>query len=383
MKYAIMLLSVYKAVCDKIRALLGLTDTIKADELPEMINGVYAIGQKTERDKFWDAFQNNGNRTAYPNSQGVFSGYNFNFDNFYPKYDIRPEGNANQLFYAWTNGNVIGSLSQRLKECGVVLDTSKATSMGQMFSYTKFTELPAISFEGVTSSASNNIRHVFANNPHLETIEKIIVTENTYYQTWFADTTNLKNVTFEGIIGQNGLDLSPSTSLTKDSLMNVINCLMAYTVADELILPDTSGSVVLSNAKLIEGKNYLMEFRSYQFNGASSPLYVGSQNMTASKVNIEGVGERVGVWRECNFWADPDIYWYRVYVYQDGDDIKELRCIIDKQTGKVIPYALAGDILSLKVDQTETHSVPLGTTNLAKLTDDEKAIATRKGWTLN
>ncbi|MBR6765750.1 MAG: hypothetical protein IKM06_04620 [Clostridia bacterium] len=193
---------------------------------------------------------------------------------------------------------------------------------------------------------------------------------------------SLTNLSITGIIGENGIELRWG-ALTHASLMNVINCLMAYTVADELELPNTSGSAVLSNAKLIEGKNYLMEFRSYEFNGASSPLYVGSQNMTASKVNIEGVGERIGVWRECDFWADPDIYWYRVCVYQDGDDIKELRYRINKQTGEVRPHAYAGDILSLKVDQTETHSVTLGATNLAKLTDAEKAMATRKGWTLN
>ncbi len=32
---------------------------------------------------------------------------------------------------------------------------------------------------------------------------------------------------------------------------------------------------------------------------------------------------------------------------------------------------------------TDTYTLTLGTTNLAKLTDEEKAIATNKGWTLN
>lgn len=192
----------------------------------------YEAGAKSEHDKFWDAFQNNGNRTDYPNTLGVFSGYAFGFDNFYPKYDICPTGNARQLFYAWTTGNVIGSLSQRLKECGVVLDTSKATSLAQMFNYTCFTELPAISFESATATAANDIRDVFANNPYLETIEKIIVTENTYYRTWFAGATNLKNVTFEGVIGQNGLDFSSCTKLSKASLLNIISCLKDFNGTD-------------------------------------------------------------------------------------------------------------------------------------------------------
>jgi hypothetical protein len=39
-------------------------------------------------------------------------------------------------------------------------------------------------------------------------------------------------------------------------------------------------------------------------------------------------------------------------------------------------------ILTLTTEPTTTKTLTLGSTNLAKLTDEEKAIATNKGWTL-
>jgi hypothetical protein len=38
----------------------------------------------------------------------------------------------------------------------------------------------------------------------------------------------LENVTFEGTIGQNGLNFSWSINLSHDSLMSIINCLKDY-----------------------------------------------------------------------------------------------------------------------------------------------------------
>ena len=119
-----------------------------AEKFEVIADEVYEKGKKDEYDKFWDVYQTNGKRTGYDYG---FSGYGFNFSNFYPKYDIRPEGYREKVFYAW-NGSATGlneslfrgSLKQRLEECGVTLDTSKMTYMGSMFSNSEFTELPTI-----------------------------------------------------------------------------------------------------------------------------------------------------------------------------------------------------------------------------------------------
>ena len=192
---------------------------------------VYNAGKKAEYDKFWDACQDYGNRE---NHTYAFSGYTFNPDNFYPKYDIRPV-NASRMFYTWRDGGMqhqIGfNLAERLKECKVVFDSSQATSLEYAFAYSDFGELPAIDMTNATtlSSTFNACRQI-------KKIEKIIAGENTPFvsSSTFKDCSALQDVVFEGVIGQNGLNLQWSP-LSHDSLMSIINCLQDKTA-------DTSGT---------------------------------------------------------------------------------------------------------------------------------------------
>ena len=91
------------------------------------------------------------------------------------------------------------------------------------------TALPTIDLTSVTASDYNNAG-IFGWTNHLHTIEKIIIKDDgtTPFYTWFTNATALVNVTFEGVIGKNGLDFSYSPLLSHDSLMNVINCLKDY-----------------------------------------------------------------------------------------------------------------------------------------------------------
>lgn len=182
---------------------------------------------KAGRDSFWDGFQDYGNRTYY---QNAFDGRNFNKINFYPAYDIKPVGDADRLFYAWESGSEGEkhdmNLRQRLKECGVVLDTSKATNLSSAFNYFRAKEIPPIDFTGLTKTSD----YVFAYGwGGVKTIEKIIVNENTAYDNWFYNTNGLENITVEGVIGQSGLDFSPCNILTAESIESIINALSDHT----------------------------------------------------------------------------------------------------------------------------------------------------------
>ena len=57
----------------------------------------------------------------------------------------------------------------------------------------------------------------------------IKVHANTVFKDAFFDARGLENITFEGVIGQNGLDLHWSTKLTADSIRSLINALSAET----------------------------------------------------------------------------------------------------------------------------------------------------------
>ena len=208
---------------------MSISDKLKT--IAENMTKVHDAGKTAEYDKMWNRIQGNGNLTDYSTMAGYFNGKMFGFNNFYPKYDIRPVGNANQLFYAWENQSKFGitdnkgSLTQRLKDCGVVLDTSQATSLLSAFNYGHFTEIPTIDCTGITTPA--NTTSVFANGySRLVTIEKIKTKEEVTYKNWFQNT-NVQNVVFEGVIGQD-LDISYGTRLTYDSVMSIVEHLKDY-----------------------------------------------------------------------------------------------------------------------------------------------------------
>ena len=181
-------------------------------------------GRAAERSDFWDTFQMNGTRTKY--SSHVFSSGSFGFDNFYPKYDIKPEGESSYLFYNWNASiNPNGNLRQRLDDCKVSLDTSKVTNFVGAFSYGRFTELPGIDARTMTSSNNQNL---FANNyTYLKKIGTVKVCANTILTGWFTNDTRLKEITFDGEIGQSvNFQWCPLSII---SMKNIISHLKNFT----------------------------------------------------------------------------------------------------------------------------------------------------------
>ena len=55
----------FKAIADKIREKLDITELIKPNDFADKIDDVYAAGKKAEYDAFWDVCQNNGERNDY------------------------------------------------------------------------------------------------------------------------------------------------------------------------------------------------------------------------------------------------------------------------------------------------------------------------------
>ena len=195
---------------------------------------VYEAGRKAEYDAFWDVFQDYGNRKQY---NFAFRGGNFTDKTFYPKYDIIPKGDATQIFYNFSFGEPF-SLTQRLKECGVKLDTSKAELLVGAFSQSPmFTEIPTIDLRGLTNRSSDRIGSLFQSCTALVTIEKLITEEDIKMNgNLFQYDANLENIIVEGTIGQNGFDIHWSTKLSKASIQSILGALAVHpTVANPTI----------------------------------------------------------------------------------------------------------------------------------------------------
>lgn len=222
---------------------------------------VTAEGGDDYYDAFWDAFQQKGS-SNYRTPSGVFNGARFNADNFFPKYDIKPVGAANYLFYAWENTtqSEVLDLKQRLQDCGVMLDTSGATDISYMFAYgTALCNIPTIDCTGLTAASSNVFAHAWGG---IGTIEKLIVNDTVTYSNWFLNATGLVEIRFEGVIGHD-IAFAESSALSTGSVQSIIDHLKNLTgkTSQTLTFHATVGGRLTDTQKAtITAKNWTLVY---------------------------------------------------------------------------------------------------------------------------
>lgn len=213
------------ALADAIRRKTGGTEKLGLDAMAAAVDDVYKAGAKSEWDKFWDIFQQNGEKANYN-----YAFYHLGWTDaiFRPKYDIRPTAGMSQTFAS----TGIADISGCLKKAGVVLDTSLVTSLSYTFNSDKIETLPVIS--AVSASA---LSYTFYNAANLHTIEKLILKDDgsQTFSNAFGMMSSLENIVIEGCIGNN-VSFAQSTKLTHDSIMSIFNALKDYSA-------DTSGTV--------------------------------------------------------------------------------------------------------------------------------------------
>lgn len=197
----------FKEIADKIREKTGETNIIKPSDFANKIDEVYnagknagggggsyeqgfADGKQAEYDRFWDAFQENGNRSAYQNS-----------------------------FTGWTDACYAPKYPITIKSGIAAFNNSKITN----------TKVP-ITISMATATT------IFANSISLVTIPHLDVSNVTnLIDRCFSSTNALENLTMLGSINANGFDVSPCKKLTHDSLVSIIEALADKTA-------DTSGT---------------------------------------------------------------------------------------------------------------------------------------------
>lgn len=215
-------------IAEKIREKTGGDNTYNTSEMPNGIETVYEKGKQAEWSAFWDAYQDNGNRTDCAN---MFSGRGWNEQTFVPKFDIVCE-NSYMLFrycglvdiekalkdnrkkIIFNNGSLQLSFNNMLTQIlGEVYFNTPITSMGQTFAY------------------SNYLQEIRSEFP---------VTESTTYSGVFDGCNALREVRFSGTIGKNGLNFQWSKNLSKASIENIIGCLSTTTSGLSVTLSRTS-----------------------------------------------------------------------------------------------------------------------------------------------
>ena len=179
------------AIADAIREKTGGTDALTLDKMAEAIPEVYGAGKQSEYDKFWDAFQQNGERTDYG-----FAFYKWNDLCYDPKYDI-----------SITNGQ-----------------------QGFRYSTITNTRVP------ITLKDGCNAVTLFNSCTQLVTIPKLILEASVKTLSGaFISCSALQEIEFEGVI-DTGVNFSDCKALSYESLMNIITHLGKVQTSQTLTL---------------------------------------------------------------------------------------------------------------------------------------------------
>ena len=190
-------------------------DEGKADGITE--------GKQAEYDRFWDSYQQNGNRDDYTHG---FAGKGWNRNNFLPKYDLVPF-TVNTCFHSlnrddadWESFDMV----EHLASLGVVLDTSNCTNFSSIFMWAWVGRIGVIDCTGTTN---HTLSSAFGYGK-IKTIDKLIVKPENMFTSTFQNQTELVNITFEGTIG-NAISFQWSIKLSKASIESVIGHLSTTT----------------------------------------------------------------------------------------------------------------------------------------------------------
>lgn len=356
-KNAVMPLADYKNACDNIREKTETTEAIKSGELSEKINDVYEAGQAQGEREMWDALTNYNNRTDY---EKVFlnSGYEY----ITPPYKIYPKykRSGNQTFCAAKNLKKIEAkyfdFSQ--KERGTI------SSEGHHYSIYDCLNLEEI--EDIGMQADYGYFTTFANCVKLKKIACIRSDAETRYNGEVFNFCNaLEEVTFEGVIGQNGVNFKWSKKLTYDSCHSIFTHLKDFreVIADKVAIPSDTNGYAFAEYTLIAGQKY---------SGTYINKAYGSTHFSGTPQNVEVpiVGQRLAVVFEM---IDPMGTTHEVYIYNNNGNL----CIFD-----TFDQVIDAEISIFTITENRTITMPTTVRDNGNATPEDIAEATERGWTI-
>lgn len=190
-----------------------MTISEKLTAVAENQQEVYKAGQKSEYDRFWDEYQQNGSRRNY---DYAFKGTGWTNETFKPKYPIIAANTAAYMF------DHCGLTDYDFVEKGITLDLSGATSITYIFRYC--TGIKRVGVIDATGCKDIN-RMLYGSS--IMTVDKLVVKETTLYDNAFSEANYLENITIEGCVG-NTISFQGSP-LSKSSIESVISALSSTT----------------------------------------------------------------------------------------------------------------------------------------------------------
>lgn len=208
-----------------------------AENVPKVYDSGHKVGfeegKQAEYDAFWDAYQENGNRTNYAYAFAGLVGWKDVI--FNPKYTIRAEGASwESLYFTFYQAN-ISDVKAIMEKNGVTIDTKNARGLSASFEGCKTKNIPTLD---VTNC--EGFSRTFFGATNLESVVLENLSSDATFTNVFTNCSSLVNLRVSGTVGKNGLNLQWSTKLSKASIENIINCLSSTTSGLTVTLSQTA-----------------------------------------------------------------------------------------------------------------------------------------------
>lgn len=187
-------------------------------------------GIQSEYDKFWDAFQNYGERTNY--NYAFVDVSSFWSKGFTPKYPVTILYTYSNYMFAYFNPSPVVDFSEFLKDNNIIIKTTGVSP--KFVDYIPVGDSTFMDGRGITHLpklyvSPNSFYQTFWYCTNLITIDELYFTDSTNSSSYvFFGCSKLENIKFSGVFKRRGLDLHFCTKLTHDSIISLINILYDY-----------------------------------------------------------------------------------------------------------------------------------------------------------
>lgn len=214
----------YKGIAEEIRCYVRIQKKYKPKEMRQgvadtFVDGVMR-GTTFEREDFWNAYQNYGNRRNYAYA---FAGAGWKNSTFAPMWSIIVENGESMFRECGEIDDFVALLNFR----GVEFDTSNAQSMYYAFAWSGIKHLGVID-----SNGQNDLLYLFSQASELNTIDELKLRQNggqTFTNT-FSVCSKLENITISGLINRSiNFMWSP---LSVDSMKSIITHLAWFSASE-------------------------------------------------------------------------------------------------------------------------------------------------------
>ena len=207
---------------------MAIADKLKT--IAENEPKVFEAGKQSEYDRFWDNFQQNGNRTNY----NIAFGGQWKPEIWKPKYPIRPKSAYMMFFSNMGEYLTIPDFVEYCRENNIIFDLSNVQSSCLYALAGLHTNHHGILDFRCNSDKTKtvNLGYLFyshGSETGIKIIDEFMSSERTIYATnTFQNAIYLEEVKFSGVISSDNFNVSYCTKLTHESLMSIINTLYDY-----------------------------------------------------------------------------------------------------------------------------------------------------------